>query len=587
MAAGGFFDKAEYIGGIKEISDNADDEGKLISALDTLFMREEATEELFLPLLFLRKAFSLSKNDTAALYILAGNLFFQNRCKGLNRTLQSPIFTKSGLHSLVEDFLLDKELRLPSYIKISFAREVQDEECYHSDRLLSELIDFVRTVTTKHTLLPAAIQLYGKNGSGKRFLIKKAAASIACNIIEADGNYPLEEEDINAIYLLSVIYQGIVCLHNAPNRHPLIFSNRFPLLFLTAVADTPIHTNSTLLYRKLPDMTQVQRESASIKLFGEDLGNSLHSLTIGQLIAVSQRKRAEDIAKYGLSAAALIQSEQDSDEIGWEKIEIRKTFEDLILPAAQKEQLLSVCGFIKSREQVFNQWGFAEKISYGRGISLLFYGSSGTGKTMAAGVMANMLSMRLYRVDLSQLISKYVGETQKNIGRVFDRAKGMNCILFFDEADALFGRRSEQSDAQDKYANAEIAYLLQKTESYDGVMILATNLLQNFDEAFRRRIGYMISFPVPDQAARQQLWEGIFPSSAPTASLDYELLSTLELTGAGIKNTALNSAYMAASQKTEITMKRIIEAASLEYQKQGKQLSDKFMRMYLDGQGNV
>ena len=208
-------------------------------------------------------------------------------------------------------------------------------------------------------------------------------------------------------------------------------------------------------------------------------------------------------------------------------------------------------------------------------MSILFYGAPGTGKTMAAGVMANALGMPLYRVDLSQLISKYIGETQKNIGKVFDAAEKKECVLLFDEADAVFSKRSDVSDAQDRYSNAETAYLLQRIEQYNGVSILATNLLQNFDEAFRRRISYMVHFPLPDVELRRQLWESIFPKEAEiNDDFDATALSqAFELSGAAIKNAALHSAYMAMAKSEPISMKHILQAVSNEYAKVGKSLS--------------
>ncbi|MFR9189906.1 MAG: ATP-binding protein [Anaerotruncus massiliensis (ex Togo et al. 2019)] len=206
-----------------------------------------------------------------------------------------------------------------------------------------------------------------------------------------------------------------------------------------------------------------------------------------------------------------------------QRIQNRKRMEDLVLPPEQKRQLESLCAFARGRETVWKRWGSRhDPRRSGADRPLLRRG--GTGKTLAASVVADELGLPLYRVDLSQLISKYIGETQKNIGRIFDAAENADCILFFDEADALFSRRTEAADAQDRYANAEIAYLLQRTEQYDGIILLATNLLQNFDEAFRQRIGFMIRFPTPDEAMREALWRGIFPE-APLYDIDYPLLA--------------------------------------------------------------
>ena len=221
-----------------------------------------------------------------------------------------------------------------------------------------------------------------------------------------------------------------------------------------------------------------------------------------------------------------------------------------------------------------NEWGFADKYSYGNGISLLFYGAPGTGKTMAAQAIAGELGMPLYRVDLSQLISKYIGETQKNIGKVFEQAGQLQGILLFDEADALFARRNEVNDAQDKYSNAETAYLLQKIEEWDGISILATNLLQNFDEAFRRRITYMLNFPMPDEKVRAALWQKVFPEQADVSEdMDAVVLAeNFELSGAAIRNAALQGAYLAAVEQTAISMKHVLGGIANEYRKLNKNM---------------
>ncbi|MBQ7841781.1 MAG: ATP-binding protein [Lachnospiraceae bacterium] len=219
-------------------------------------------------------------------------------------------------------------------------------------------------------------------------------------------------------------------------------------------------------------------------------------------------------------------------------------------------------------------WGFANKFSYGNGISILLYGAPGTGKTMAAQVIAAELGKALYRVDLSGVISKYIGETQKNIAKIFDQTKQLNGILLFDEADALFARRNEVSDAQDKYSNAETAYLLQKIEESDGICILTTNLLQNFDEAFRRRITYMINFPMPDAALRKKIWENVFPKEAPVSEeVNFGLLAeSFELSGAAIRNAALQSAWLSSVEEDCITMQGILGSVANEYRKLNKAL---------------
>lgn len=250
------------------------------------------------------------------------------------------------------------------------------------------------------------------------------------------------------------------------------------------------------------------------------------------------------------------------------------SWNDLILPDYQKSQLKEACNQIKFHHKVYSDWGFSEKISYGKGLSLLFYGPPGTGKTMGAQVLAKELEMELYKVDLSTIMSKYIGETQKNLSMLFEEVKKSSSILFFDEADALFGKRSEVQDSHDRYSNAEVAYLLQKMEEYHGIVILATNFIQNFDVAYKRRIKFMIEFPFPKQAERQKLWESMFPQNAPTKELDFEFLAEhFELSGSNIKNIVLASAFQAASAQESIQMKHIIRALQNEFLKSGKRLS--------------
>ena len=247
-------------------------------------------------------------------------------------------------------------------------------------------------------------------------------------------------------------------------------------------------------------------------------------------------------------------------------------WDDLVLPESTKAGLRRLCDRVKYRDVVMETWGFARKLAYGRSTSALFYGPPGTGKTMAAQVIANDLDLELYRADLSQIMNKYIGETEKNLNRLFDEAKHANGILFFDEADALFSKRTEITDAKDKYSNAETAFLLQKIEEYEGVVILATNLMHNFDDAFKRRITYMISFEKPDVPHRRLLWQKAFPREAlldGTLDLDF-LASEFDFTGSTIKSIALSAAYDAAARGEGIGMGHIIRALKLEYIKTGE-----------------
>ena len=196
-------------------------------------------------------------------------------------------------------------------------------------------------------------------------------------------------------------------------------------------------------------------------------------------------------------------------------IKPKRLWDEVILPPEQKELLRNACNQVKFRHVVYGEWGFEKKLSYGKGVSILFAGPPGTGKTMSAEVVAKELMLEIYKIDLSQVISKYIGETEKNLHEIFHEAQFSNAILFFDEADALFGKRSEVKDSHDKYANIETAYLLQKIEEYAGITILATNFSQNIDDAFMRRLNYVIKFPFPDAEYREKIWRSMFPAEAP------------------------------------------------------------------------
>jgi len=248
--------------------------------------------------------------------------------------------------------------------------------------------------------------------------------------------------------------------------------------------------------------------------------------------------------------------------------------EDLILPKRQKQQLFQICGQVKNKHKIYEEWGFQEKVAYGRGISAVFAGLPGTGKTMAAQVIARELGMELYKVDLSCVVSKYVGETEKNLNEIFDQAEKSQVILLFDEADALFGKRSEGKESTDKYSNLEAAFLLQKMEGYEGITILATNLFHHFDEAFKRRIKMVVEFPLPDEADRKQLWKSMIPQQMPVGEIDYDYLARqFELTGSNIRNILLHSAFLAASKQKAVDMEEIIPAVKNEYAKNGKNLT--------------
>jgi len=254
------------------------------------------------------------------------------------------------------------------------------------------------------------------------------------------------------------------------------------------------------------------------------------------------------------------------------KIEPKYAWDDIVLPPDPLMQLTELCSQAKYRQRVYGDWGFDRKLSLGKGLNALFSGPPGTGKTMAAEVIAHELHLDLYQIDLSQVVSKYIGETEKNLHQIFREAQTGNAILFFDEADALFGKRSEVKDAHDRYANIEVGYLLQKMEEYEGVAILATNLRQHLDEAFVRRMHFIVEFPFPDEEYRRRIWEVIFPQEAPLGEdVEFGLLAReVKLAGGNIKNMGLAAAFYAVSDGGVIRMSHLARAARREHQKLGR-----------------
>lgn len=257
-----------------------------------------------------------------------------------------------------------------------------------------------------------------------------------------------------------------------------------------------------------------------------------------------------------------------------QKIEPAATWQELVLPEPQRQVLRDIATHVRQRTKVYDTWGFRAKGERGLGISTLFAGSSGTGKTMAAEVLADELRLDLYRIDLSQVVSKYIGETEKNMRRIFDTAEESGAILLFDEADALFGKRSEVKDSHDRYANIEVSYLLQRMETYRGLAILTTNMKNALDTAFMRRIRFIMQFTFPDAAHRAEIWRRIFPPETPTEGLDVQKLARLNVAGGNIRNIALNAAFLAANANEPVRMNHILSAARSEYTKMEKPLAE-------------
>ena len=300
---------------------------------------------------------------------------------------------------------------------------------------------------------------------------------------------------------------------------------------------------------------------------------SIHAACADALIQTSENDQTTGNLGTALWNACKAQARPRLDDLA-ERIEPVATWDDLVLPEAQIQILRQIAAQVRHRSRVYEDWGFASKGQRGLGISALFSGASGTGKTMAAEVLAGDLSLDLYRIDLSSVVSKYIGETEKNLRRVFDAAECGGSVLLFDEADALFGRRSEVKDSHDRYANIEISYLLQRMESYRGLAILTTNMKEALDKAFLRRIRFHVQFPFPDAVSRAEIWRCIFPEKVPTNELDYSKLARLNVSGGNIRNIALGAAFLAADEEEPVGMAYLLRAARAECEKIQKSPTD-------------
>ena len=323
------------------------------------------------------------------------------------------------------------------------------------------------------------------------------------------------------------------------------------------------------------------RALASKFRFGEE--QIRDAVAIARGMARWRDPEGGQITTEDLYAAARARSNQTLTRLA-RKIHPKYTWADIVLPPDQITQLREICACVKHKPIVYGEWGFARKLSLGTGLNVLFAGPSGTGKTMAAEIIAGELGLDLYKIDLSSVVSKYIGETEKNLSRIFAEAETSNAVLFFDEADALFGKRSEVRDSHDRYANIEISYLLQRMEEYDGIAILATNLRSNLDDAFARRMHFTVEFPFPEEEYRRRIWEITFPPEAPRAAdIDYDFLARqFKISGGHIRNVIVSAAFLAAEDGRVIGMEHLIRATRREYQKMGKLLVESEFGPYFE-----
>jgi hypothetical protein len=445
---------------------------------------------------------------------------------------------------------------------------------------------------------PALIQLIGPDQSAKYSIATAAAARLQFRLscLSAD-QLPATAAELEALIRLwereAALTSGVLLVdadmvdrgdaRAVAQVSPVLERLHGPILLSALERWRPLR-RPTLTIEVSKPTTQEQRDmwcgllgtraeclNGRLDMLVSQFDLSSHAIRASVRAATNSACEGDDLART-LWNESRAQSRPRLENLA-QRVDTVCSWDELVLPEAELSLLGEIAGQVRRRMTVYRQWGFGAS-RRGLGISALFAGSSGTGKTLAAEVLANTLELDLYRIDLSSVVSKYIGETEKNLRRVFDAGEDGGAILFFDEADALFGKRSEVKDSHDRYANIEINYLLQRMESYRGLAVLATNMKSALDTAFLRRIRFVVNFPFPGDEQRAQIWSRIFPRSTPTENLDVSRLARLNIAGGNIRNIAMNAAFLAADAGEPVRMSHIWAAARREYAKIEKPLTE-------------
>ena len=391
----------------------------------------------------------------------------------------------------------------------------------------------------------------------------RLAAALESGVLCIDGLEDLSPVERGRLLRTIDESQERIVLSAASRREALAVSERTAIV---VDVPSPGFAERTHAWRRFSGSSQVREVAAKFRLSIEQIRAA------GEVSLIAARSRGEPAPRPAdLDMGARHASSSRLGELAI-RLEPAYTWNDLVLAERQLEVLRSISAYLRHRDRVLSEWGYEATVSRAQGLKVLFAGESGTGKTMAAQVLGAELGLEMFRVEVAGTVSKYIGETEKNLERIFSAADGSNAILFFDEADALFGKRSEVSDAHDRYANLEVSYLLQRMEAYPGAVILATNFRRNLDDAFIRRLDFVIDFPFPEPADRRRIWQRVLPPSAPVADdVDLDFLATrFKLSGGAIRNCSLAAAFGAAEEGTEIDMRHLVRAVAQEYAKQGR-----------------
>lgn len=433
-----------------------------------------------------------------------------------------------------------------------------------------------------------AIELLGRDSSSKRLIAASAASSLGLILktmtLEALPKPPGDFESFARLWQRESLLTPLALLIDVNDgdeagktRLKRFLEGQNGIVFLDN-RDSKVEVSPSPLSLEIDKPTPEEQENVwaeTLQGKAEGLAGRLaeqFSFGTGEIQRIAQAALQKEFADEEALEEELWQTCRKAARVGMEqlarRIDVRADWDQLVLPPEQKSQLRQITDQVGQRNRVYDDWGFRKRMNRGLGINALFAGESGTGKTMAAEVIAQSLQLDLYRIDLSTVVSKYIGETEKNLRKLFDAAEDSGAILFCDEADALFGKRSEVKDSHDRYANIEVNYLLQRMETYTGLAILATNMKNSLDKAFVRRLRFIVDFPFPEFKERLEIWRTAFPSDTPVEEgLDYSPVARLSLTGGSIHNIALNAAFLAAQDGGRVTLPLLLQAARSEFKK--------------------
>lgn len=511
------------------------------------------------------------------------------------------------------DYFLD-ECSIDAELKKLGAEVFTGEESLEETFVGAKIQEQLETIINKQDV--QCVQIAGNKGCGKRFLLKKACKNTDHKILIVDMSKITEKKHEDALpYASLIIRESLllncdICFYGLTNHlleaiityfiNPVIKLGK--RVFLCTSLDAELIAMMDDHVEKVTIAPYGRNERIALwEGFTKDAGiyEKVDCMSAGSKFKLSAKEIKKAVDRLKHKSKENVVASEDISRIceavlpapsagSIKRIQVQYTLDDLKLWPEQKHILNNICAHVWHRHKVYDEWNMDSRYAYGKNVSALFYGPPGTGKTMAVHVLANIMNLPLYRIELSQVVDKYIGETEKRLEEIFDVAEKNNTILFFDEADSIFGKRSEINDSKDRYANTEVSYILQRIEQYDGIVILASNYRKNIDEAFMRRIRYVVEFSLPDVGLRKDLWETSFSKEIPTDGLDFNYLAKqFELSGGAIKNIVLNAAFLAAAQNKPVGMVEILRSVRNENVKNGKVMLGKDFGVYEEVMGEA